>query len=782
MKMKPYELCMALAKCESSEDAKNVLINEGIWNDPTYWRYIDDLPNNASIIQNQQSRAINAFIEKPVNCGDSILTSKVREAGIDPEDILSAPSSMKEAKEKFLHIPNGDISRLDEKQRTKLARECGGVVSTGDTIKPTYAIWDYGEGQSPENFPTTFCGLANSNKTKIHFVQGKHCSGSSGALVYCEEGMQLIISRRSPKIKDTTCSDDIGFTITRRFPAGSDRQRSYKYLVINNEVPKFSPTPLTILPKDGSSKNYEKDWEYGTFIKMYNYDIGSDAKSLASWPNLDLIRKLSIHMVNPTFPLRFYERRASPSGGKGHSLENNVSGLLTKIEIDRAGHVEPNTPFSFSFTVDSQIFTGSIFVLKSNVTGSKLRKWHGDDGVLFTLNGQVNAVRSKAIYANRGIGLDYIKDKIITVIDCSNLDNDHLAELFKNDRERLATSAFTNAVIAELSQVLGSQPGLKSIQDRHRSERIQNQCSDNKPVENMVQALLKTNRVMNATLLSGPRLSNPFGSNQGKGSWAESFFPTYFQLDKKNKNFSKKKPRKVELTRKANFTFDTDAPNDYLSRFKDTGSYEVFVDGSKILNKISLNGSEGVWHLNFEINQTYAVGQIIEIKLSIDDVSRPYPIEEKFWLEVVPFQKRLGGSKIGIKKNAQKGSGNNSSASKSQLPPIIEVQKGDDNWKNFGWSDKDAFNLIRHQAQYDIYINMDNIYLHTEQKYSKNPSDKTLTQTCFKSGLVIQAMALAFQDNKEQFKDFDEHVRAQSLTMAPIIIPLTKDLAKSISI
>ena len=103
--------------------------------------------------------------------------------------------------------------------------------------------------------------------------------------------MQLIISRRSPKIKDTKCSGDIGFTITRRFPAGPDRLRTYKYLVINNEVPKFSPIPLKILPKDGSLNNYEKDWEYGTFIKMYNYDIGSDAIFLDSQDDNNLRRK-----------------------------------------------------------------------------------------------------------------------------------------------------------------------------------------------------------------------------------------------------------------------------------------------------------------------------------------------------------------------------------------------------------------------------------------------------------------------------------------------------------
>ena len=112
----------------------------------------------------------------------------------------------------------------------------------------------------------------------------------------------------------------------------------------------------------------------------------------------------------------------------------------------------------------------------------------------------------------------------------------------------------------------------------------------------------------------------------------------------------------------------------------------------------------------FYLVQTPQISKLGDLKDSLqkcidDDVDCP---DESFAIEYSNLKlSRIKGSRSNIKKKGQKGSGNNSTSSQSQLPPIIEVKQGDSNWKNFGWSDKDAFSLIKHEAQYDIYINMD---------------------------------------------------------------------------
>ena len=87
------DLCLKLAKCNSADEVKKVLKKEGLWDDDKYWENIGSIENNYTTIGNQQASPMNALIEKVVNSSDSILTSKVIEDGIDPEDVNLAPKS-----------------------------------------------------------------------------------------------------------------------------------------------------------------------------------------------------------------------------------------------------------------------------------------------------------------------------------------------------------------------------------------------------------------------------------------------------------------------------------------------------------------------------------------------------------------------------------------------------------------------------------------------------------------------------------------------------------------
>jgi hypothetical protein len=766
------DLCIALAKCNRSEEVKNILQDKGYWDDEQYWRDFGDNPNNYSTIGNQQSKPINALIEKMVNSGDSILTSKVIEAGIDPEDPSSAPQSMKDAMDKYLKVPNGDIYQLSQSKRNMLGDECGGMVVTGDDKNPTYSIFDFGEGQSPESFPKTFCGISQSNKQQIAFVQGKHCSGATGALVFVEEGIQLIISRRSPLVNDGTLSDDIGFTVTRRSPAGAKKSPTYKYLIINGEVPRFPSKPLSILPALNDKKDaFCRNWEYGAFIKLFDYKIGPTIRSKG---NIDLHYKLSVHLINPVFPIRIYERR--PTSGKAHSPEITLSGLLTRLDTDRSQHIEEDSPFGFSFNVDNQSFTGEIYVLKSSTDRRIWDRFHGNDGVLFTVNGQANAFLSNSIYRRKKIGLDYIANKIITIINCTELDNDHHADLFQNDRERLKDTEFKADVMQEIETTLATHQGLKDLSQKHREETVKDKLADNKPLDKVMEKLIKSSPSLNSILLKGARINNPMGMGIGNNPWQSSKFPTFFDLEKKHKNFTKKSPRKVEANRKSTFTFITDAPNDYISRTIDPGSYEVFENGILINNQPSLHGSNGKWHLNLNSYSSSAIGQIFEINIKIMDVSRVTPLEQTFWIETIPYQKKVGGGKGG----SSAGQAKNNTTPGFKLPPIARIYKND--WPDHNWHKESVFKFVKNNNVFDTYVNMDNIHLLTELKTAKNEADKEVIKTQYTLGLALISMNMSQLNlNTSEFTDVEKSCEEVSKALGPIIIPMIRDLGSSIS-
>ena len=89
---------------------------------------------------------MNALIEKVVNSSDSILTSKVIEDAIDPEDANLAPKSVKAAMEKYLGIKNMDITTIGSGVAVeKEADKYGGIVLTGEKNELNITAFDFGE-------------------------------------------------------------------------------------------------------------------------------------------------------------------------------------------------------------------------------------------------------------------------------------------------------------------------------------------------------------------------------------------------------------------------------------------------------------------------------------------------------------------------------------------------------------------------------------------------------------------------------------------------------------
>ena len=92
------------------------------------------------------------------------------------------------------------------------------LYATGARSRPCISIDDAGEGQLPENFPSTFCSLIygtdeGAYKGAVLFVQGRFNMGGTGVLPFCGDGrkMQLIVSRVPPDVERS--AHEWGFTV-----------------------------------------------------------------------------------------------------------------------------------------------------------------------------------------------------------------------------------------------------------------------------------------------------------------------------------------------------------------------------------------------------------------------------------------------------------------------------------------------------------------------------------------------------------------------------------------
>jgi len=176
------EFCLNLLQSETEEEVIDVLKKHGYWDDRSAWKPYGNMPNNRSIVGNQQSSSVAALVEKLVNSIDAILMAECYRRGIDPKS-SRAPKSMREAAEIYFGIKDGRIQTIDTSGRREFAERIQ-LVATGTKENPAYIIVDDGEGQSPDKFEDTFLSLARENKTKTPFVQGKHNQGGTGVLQF----------------------------------------------------------------------------------------------------------------------------------------------------------------------------------------------------------------------------------------------------------------------------------------------------------------------------------------------------------------------------------------------------------------------------------------------------------------------------------------------------------------------------------------------------------------------------------------------------------------------
>src|SRR6185437_14903280 len=106
--MKDAELLKELLDAEYETAVLYALESRGLLHDESRWRFLGNMPNNQSIVLNQQSSPGAALVEKFTNGLDAILLRHCKAKGINPRG-PRAPSSMADAINEWF----GDLSDKD---------------------------------------------------------------------------------------------------------------------------------------------------------------------------------------------------------------------------------------------------------------------------------------------------------------------------------------------------------------------------------------------------------------------------------------------------------------------------------------------------------------------------------------------------------------------------------------------------------------------------------------------------------------------------------------------
>jgi len=773
--MQLKDLCLALVNCETEAEVISLLKNEKYWDNPDNWIYFGGDENNYSIIGNQQSKPEAAIVEKIINSVDALLMSECLKLNIDPES-SDAPQSIRDALIKFFKIDDGKLTNIPSKERSKLADNIC-FLATGQKTNPNYAIIDKGEGQSPAKLHDTILSLRKSNKLRIPFVQGKFNMGGTGVFRFCgERNIQLIISKRNPDIainEGDPTKDYWGFTIIRREdPSLGARSSNYKYLAPSKMILFFHADDLPILPSEYPNA-YGNSFSFGTYIKFFEYKIGPGLRTNILF---DLYNKLSLLMPHIALPVKFYERRA---GYSGHSFEFILSGLSVRVDEDKVENIEENFPTSGTLTVSGQKMKYSIYVFKKG----KHEKYTKDEGIIFTINGQTHGYLSKSFYYRKDVGLGYIAESILLILDCSEIDGRAREDLFMNSRDRLSTCPLKNEIENSLEDLLKKHEGLRILKNIRRKEEIESKLQDSQPLVDVLQNILKKSPTLSRLFVQGLNLSNPFTtiSSDKVEEYKGKEFPTFFTLINK---FSHDKPKQAHLNSKFRVEYKTDVSNDYFDRSKDPGNFKLFINGTES-EDADLNLWNGFAHLNVLV-ENCKVGDSLHFRSEVSDISRYESIVEEFFVKVIePIEKQTRTKGQRKPPSSEKEGVDSKKQDKFALPNIIEVSKdgrSGHSWEEQSFDETSALKVKGSDEDgYDYFVNIDNIHLKTELKSARNTEIKAI-EAKYKFGLVLIGIALLQSDNQEnqdngnEEDDIFETISKISKALSPIIIPMIDSL------
>lgn len=455
---------------------------------------------------------------------------------------------------------------------------------------------DAGEGQHPDDFPDTLCSTRSSNKDRIPFAQGRYNMGGTGALRFCgEHHLQFVLSRRSAS--DEGAVGDWGFTVVRREdPAPGYKNTIYAYLAPigsqgnprQGDVLRFSRETMDIFPlsrSDGSPPiSCARPSSHGTLVKLYDYLPKLSVRGVcATSEATSLMRRMEARLLNFALPVRLYDCR----GVASRTAENStiMYGLENRLrDQENASAMEHGFPRTATIGIDGSKVSLTIYAFGLGTSGDDVTRksamycTHGD-GLLWTLNAQVQGHKSRRFFARRSVGMDVLSDSLLVVVDCTTLAPRQRDDLFMASRDRIADNPLSRALVDEISHCLQKHPDLRALRDRRQAEiSAAKSAKITDATREIVSGLLQDDPALSRFLFDGVDLVRPKVRPQ-LPDFIGQHHPTYFRH--KHDPPSRHKTKQVAAGRRFSIEFETDAVDDYFTREADPGDWVLCVADSQ---------------------------------------------------------------------------------------------------------------------------------------------------------------------------------------------------------
>jgi len=715
---KMKDLLVALLKAKTTDEAWAALkphLDAGTFE----WVPYGGSEGASATIFNQQNQPNAALVEKITNAMDAVLIRACRVKGLDPEDRDRVPKNPYEAVEKFgLKGPDGKFRPQDGVYL---------LFDFGAGEGPCIFVVDQGEGQRPEDFHDTFMSIGRSNKARIPFVHGRFNMGGSGALVYCKDHMQLVVSRRYD-------GGPWGFTITRLRPADPDeRVDVIEYLVLaeNGQVPSVSARELRSLPLDDDFVRRVGAFTHGTVVKLFEYDWRQGA-------NVAIVRIMNRYLIDTALPVFVWSSRYEARRGFAR-----IPGLLAALQSksERAADVKFSVTFGgATYTLDLKSF---LLNLKEDRVYEYTVGTKRDVGIYVSVYGQMHAKISKRLVNDAG--LTYIADRFVGILEIGVLPPSLVNRIVMPSRDRLRDSAEMRRLVLAIKDALSVNHTLRRANETVKRELA---ARENRSVEEdlseALQQLIASNPVVRRILLSGTsELPTLIRSLEREERETEDVTPDYELHDEPTfLEFigDKEKPRKFLRGHSFRLRFALNAKDGFFER---GGKLNLHLDG-RPLPYSSHNLHNGVLVVIGGLPLELEKGHKFELTVTVTCPSGRRLNETVKGVVVKPLR-RVNRSRL-------------------RLPNIVTVKK--EKWHEHGFDENITGKVIYGPDVFDVVINMDAVFAPKQATASR--------KYCLALAVSAVSLVTRFKQQPEVGEDWLENVAIAFDALGPAIAASVK--------
>ncbi|MBP0496016.1 hypothetical protein [Roseomonas indoligenes] len=630
-------LCLSLLAAESEAEIQAIIEGDLLLRDPSHWKPLDGRETNFNVMSNQASDGGKALTELMTNMVDAVLMRHAYEKGIDPKG-PAAPKTMYEAIDRLIKpLRGGKLVNLDPRDpwlrdfaQKNLVIGVTGAKSKKEGL-PCYTFADNGEGQQPQDFERTFLSLKEGNKASIQFVQGKYNMGSSGVLSYCgTRWFKLIVSRRHDR------KGPWGWTLMRRRPSTGDRMPVAEYFVMpDGRVSSFEADELYPFQRADRKRYDRMHLASGTIIKLYDYQVGAKFSGFKGSREA-----LNENLVETMLPFRLLDLRQKPDKSRGSDRAEGVDPrsfygmeylLLRSHREDE--HDEEEDAVAGSERKDVAMIedpglgriTISAIPLKRDLPGW-LKPASTNNRVFHAVNGQVQFKQTRG-YLSQSCGLSALKDRVVIIVDASELSFAAHNDVWKGDREHIRNTIVGEHYKEKVTEAIRGSSVLKEMQQQIAREELDHAAKTER--NELFQKLVDADRTL-ADLLNDrdpvifvPSAGGTRGKEAGNGTFEGKYSPTFLRVEEKLRD----RGLEVPLNRARPVAARTDAENGYLLRAENRGTLTVNEEvRSRFTMRTQLHDGRLTVFLE-PLPGKVSAGEILECRLVLQDPAMPEALE-----------------------------------------------------------------------------------------------------------------------------------------------------------